>query len=101
MKIYRQINGVNFCIELLPNEMVEAYFEQQGKFDVEDIVSFAETFSNSDLEKIVDSNYSDILANKEEIAKRMRKYIDNYNMEFSYAREEAIRDVMAEHKVTN
>lgn len=94
MKIQRTINGVNFNIELLPNELVKAYFEQQEKFDIEDVVSFAEAFDNETLMDSYGCTYQELLDCKEEIAAKMRKNIDKYDMEWSYAREEAVRDVM-------
>lgn len=98
MRIKRIINGIQYNIELLPNELVDAYFEQRDKFDVEDIISYAETFSNEDLLKLVGCDYKTIIDNKEDMAARMRKYIDKYDMEFVYARDEAIKDIAAELK---
>lgn len=94
MKIQRTINGTNFNIELLPEELVEAYFEQQEKYDIEDVVSFAEAYDEEELKDSYGCTYKEILDNKEDIAYRMRKNIDKYDMEWSYAREEAVRDVM-------
>ena len=94
MKIQRTINGTIFNFELLPDELVEAYFEQQEKFDIEDVVSFAEAFDNETLMDSYGCTYQELLDNKEDIAAAMRKNIDKYDMEWSYAREEAVRDVM-------
>ena len=98
MKIKRTINGVNYTIELLPDELEDAFFEQRDKFDIEDIISYAETFSNEELIEFVGCDYGTIIEHKEEMAERMRKYMDKYDMEFSYAREEAIRDIASENK---
>ena len=94
MKIQRMINGTILNFELLPDELVEAYFEQQEKFDIEDVVSFAECFDNETLMDSYGCTYQELLDNKEDIAAAMRKNIDKYDMEWSYAREEAVRDVM-------
>lgn len=94
MKIQRTINGVSYNIELLPEELITAYFEQQKKFDIEDVISFAEAYSNEDLKENYDCTYQELLNSKEDIADKMRKYIDKYDMEWSYAREEAVRDVI-------
>ena len=94
MKIQRTINGAKINIELLPEELVEAYYEQQEKFDIEDVVSYAEMFDSDELEEYMGCDYATYLSYKEEIAKAMRKNIDSYGMDFPMAREEAVRDVL-------
>ena len=94
MKIQGTINGMKFNIELLPDELEEAYFEQQKKFDIEDVITLGEAFSNAELQESYGCSYQELLNHKEDIAALMRKYIDKYDMEWTYAREEAVRDVM-------
>lgn len=94
MRIQRTINGIKLDIALTIEELVAAYFEQQKKFDIEDVISFAEAYDNKTLMESYGCTYQELLNNKEDIAARMRKYIDKYDMEWSYAREEAVRDVM-------
>lgn len=94
MKIQRTINGTTFSIELLPEELIAAYIEQQKKFDIEDVINFGEAYSNEELMDSYGCTYQEIVNNKEIIAATMRKYIDKYDMEWSYAREEAVRDVI-------
>ena len=99
MKIQRTINGINFSFELLPEELYDAYFEQQEKFDIEDIVNYAEMMSKEKLEEELECTYSEFLSMKEEMAHEMRKNIDKYDMEFAYARQEAIETVIQRNKV--
>lgn len=98
LKIQRMINGVNFNIELLPEELVTAYFEQQHKFDIEDIISYGEMFENAELVDYLGCDYKTFLSLKEEMADEMRRNIDKYDMDWSNARDEAVRDVINKHK---
>ena len=94
MKIQRMINGMKFNIELLPNELEDAYFEQQEKFDIEDVVSYLEAYDNEELVESYGLNYSELIKLKEEIAEKMRKNIDKYGMSMPDSREEALREVI-------
>lgn len=94
MKIQRTINGMKFNIELLPDELEEAYFEQQEKFDIEDVVSYLEAYNNEELVESYGLNYSELIKLKEEIAEKMRKNIDKYGMNMPDSREEALREVI-------
>ena len=98
MKIQRTINSVKFDIELLPEELVEAYYEQQHNFDVEDVVSYGEMFENAELVDYLGCDYKTLLSLKEEMADELRKNIDKYDMDWSSARDEAVRDVINRHK---
>jgi hypothetical protein len=94
MKIQRSINGMKFNIQLLPDELIEAFFEQQHIFDIEDVVEMGEEFDNEELIEMYGSDYQTILNNKEEIANKMRKFIDNFGLNWSEARDDAVRDVI-------
>lgn len=100
MKIQRSINGMKFNIQLLPEELVEAYYEQQEKFDIEDVVSYAEMFEQNELIEYLGCDYATYLSYKEEIAHEMRKNMDEYGMDFSSARDEAVRDVIKKKTAT-
>jgi len=99
MKIQRTINGERFSFELLPDELCEAYFEQQEKFDIEDIINYGEMMSHAELEEELGCTYAEFLSMKEEMAQEMRRNIDKYDMEFAYARKEAIDTVIRRNKV--
>ena len=94
MKIQRSINGMKFNIQLLPDELVEAFYEQQHNFDIEDVVEMGEEFDNEELIEMYGCDYQMILNNKEEIANRMRKYINNFGLNWSEARDDAVREVI-------
>lgn len=97
MKIQRTINGAKVNIELLPDELLDAFYEQRDKFDIEDIISYGEMFG-SDFEAEMGVSYNEFLSMKEEMAAEMRRNIDKYDMSFEYARSEAIHDVIARNK---
>ena len=90
MKIRRSINGENMEIELTQAEMWSAYEEQQHKFDISDIDAVFDYeeygFSEAEADGII-----------EEMACRMRRYIDKYDCDLAYARDEAISDILEEH----
>ena len=94
MKIKRTINGTDYTFELLPNELYDAYREQQEKFDIDDVINFIECFSNEELQEYYGCSYEECMKYKEEIADEMRRNMDKYDMDFEYAREEAIRDIV-------
>ena len=76
MKIERTINGINFKFELLPDELTEAYFEQQKKFDIENIIEYAESMSPTELEDTYGCTYQEYLSQKEDIADVLRENLD-------------------------
>lgn len=90
MYIKRTINGMKFNIMLLPGEVLEAYFEQQEKFDIEDVISYIEL---GDSDSCWGSDYQIFMDHKEEIAELMRQYI-NSGMSMPDARELAAREVI-------
>lgn len=94
MTIVRTINGTTFHIKLLPEELIEAFFEQRDKFDIEDIVSYAEEIGSKELKATFGCTYQEYLNMKEEMAEEMRRNMDKYDMSFADAREYAIREVL-------
>ena len=99
MKIQRTINGIMYVIELLPDELVDAYFEQRDKFDIEDIVSYGEEMTRTELEEELGCTYNEFLSYKEKMAEEMRRNIDKYDMNFTDARECAIKEVIRKNKI--
>ena len=93
MTIQRTINGVNFNIQLLPDELIEAFNEQQIKYDIGYVIDYAEAFSPADIQKYLRCDYQTYLKHKEIIAKQMRKYINN-GLSISDAREIAVNEVI-------
>lgn len=82
MKIIR--NSIEF--ELTKEELVSAYYEQQFEFDKTDTL---DKIIEMDLDNETREN---LLLNIDDIAEDMRYNIDKYNMDWSYARDEAINE---------
>ena len=94
MKIAR--NGQDY--ELTAEELVTAYFEQQFNFDLSDCRDEVSRIIEDDLDErtYVEAakkvlNSQDLLA---DCAMDMRRNIDKYDMEWSYARDEAVRSIV-------
>jgi len=99
MKITRTINGTRFSFELLPEELIDAFFEQRDKFDIEDIVSYGEEMSKAELKEMYGCTYEEYLEHKEKMAEEMRRNISKYDMDFCSARELAVETVMKRQAV--
>lgn len=99
MKIQRTINGNRYTIELLPGELIDAFYEQQDKFDIESIVFYGEEMTDAELEREYGCTYSEFLSLKEEMAREMRRAMDKYGMNFEYARDYAIRETIKKNIV--
>ena len=97
MKIERTINGAKFNIELLPDELVEAYYEQQRKFDIENIIEYGESLGSNELEEDYGVTYSEYLSLKEDIADLLRENLD-MGASFLVAIEDAIDRVIKHEK---
>jgi len=69
--------------------MTEAFLEWQNKIDIEDVVAFANAFSDEEIQDYYGCTYFDIMDHKKEIAARMRKLIDRDGMSMPEAREQA------------
>lgn len=97
MKIQRTINGVNYNIELLPEELYDAYKEQQNKFDIENVISYAEAYDPDEMHEYVGCTYSKFLELKEEIAKELRRLINEDGMGYVAAVTEAVQNIVKAH----
>ena len=96
MKITREINGQAVEFELTHDEMMRTFLEQQEAFDTQDVKALTENFSEEEFIEMYGLNPSVVLENAEEIGSRMRKYIDKYDMDWVYARDEAVSDWCSE-----
>lgn len=85
-------------IELTPNELFQAYEEQEHAFDKGDVESELDCFDDDYLIENYGMTREQIDVFIDEMAYRMRRYMDKYDMSFEYARDEAIRDVAKEYK---
>lgn len=94
MKVYR--NGKSY--ELTPDELVEAYFEQERNFDIADCQDAIRTIVEDDTEdESIVAAAKKILNSSELIsdcAVEMRVNINKYDMYWSDARDSAIRSII-------
>jgi len=87
MTIKRTVNGIEMEFELTRAERWDAYEEAQHEFDKSDI----DTVFDREEYGISESEADDLI---DEMAYRMRRYMDKYNCDFVYSRDEAIKDVL-------
>ena len=86
--------------ELTTAELTEAYFEQLSNYDIQDCKNGIQTIIDDDIDErtyVVAAKRvlhdEDLLA---ECAAKMRRNIDKYDMDWSYARDEAVRSVVSQ-----
>ncbi len=95
MIVTREINGELVRIELTQDELYEAFEEQQHKFDVEDIRNYFDgLYEEGAFETEYGRSYSEIEAMFDDLAYEMRRNIVHYDMDWMYAREAAIDDLL-------
>lgn len=94
MKIKRNVSGAEMEFELTQNEMYEAYYDQQHRFDVEDIKWWFLDISDEELAEDYGKTRAEIEAMYDDIACEMRRNIEKYDMEWTYARDMAIADIV-------
>ena len=95
MKIKRNIDGREIEIELTAHEMWDAYIEKQHQFDVEDIEDYFYGCEDDELIEKYLKTGEEIKQLYEAIANEMRRNIDKYDMDWQYAREEAIHQILS------
>lgn len=96
MKITREINGERVEIELAESEVLDAFYEMQNKFDGQDMEDYITESSDAECLDIYGVDQNTMLDNVEEIGRILRNYINNYDMSFEFARDEALRNWCAE-----
>ena len=98
MKISRTVSGIECSFELTNAELMQAFFEQQYRFDKQDITEYGEYMTDDEIVETYGVTRQEFDELTGEIASTMRRYIDKYDMDWTYARDEAIRDVIASFK---
>lgn len=86
-------------IELTPQELRLAHDEYQHTLDEYDIKDRFDQLDDDEFEetfRVAKVCLGDEI--KSEMAQRMRRYIDKYDMSWEYARDEAITDAICEWK---
>lgn len=97
MKITREINGKQHEFTLTGEELIAAFYEQQAKFDRDDILMLVDSYEPGDFEYlgVTEQEYYSLA---DEMAGEMRRNIDKYDMDWSMARDEAIGTVVRRYK---
>lgn len=95
MTITREIpeGTKTLTIELTPKELSQAYYEQEHIFDIADVRTEIE---EENLDKNAGHTPKLVERYIDDIAYRKRKYIDDYEMNWRDAVQEAIKDVLNE-----
>ena len=95
MKIYRTVSGIECSFELTNAEFAQAFSEQQYRFDKQDVADYVEYMTDDEIVETYGVTRQEFDELTGEIASTMRRYID---MDWTYARDEAIHDVIASFK---
>ena len=98
MKIYRTVSGIEYSFELTNAELAQAFSEHQYRLDKQDITEYGEYMTDDEIVETYGVTRQEFDELTGEIASTMRRYIDKYDMDWTYARDEAIRDVIASFK---
>lgn len=100
MKIKREIDGKEFEFELTPQELYEAFAEQEFQFDLESVRCYFEDYSDDDLYEGYTMTREELEASFEDIAVQLRRNIDKYDMSYEYALPAAVSDVLCGERRT-
>lgn len=98
MKIKRTVNGQELEFELTAQERWGAYFEQEKIFDAGDCAEMIDGMSDEqclDAYEITVEEFRKLLPY---MGQEKRRLMDKYNMEWTYARDEAISSVISDYK---
>ena len=98
MTIKRNVNGVKMEFELTDCELFNAYMAQQHKFDLEDISNYFFGVEDADLLEDYGFIRAELETMYEDMACRMRRYMDKYDCTWDYSRDTAIQEILDEHK---
>ena len=98
MTVKRVIEGNEHVIELTKAELSDAFFEQQAIFDRYDIEDELNAYEDKEIKLYYGLDRNTLTSLIDDMACRMRRYIDKYEYDWHSARDEAIRDVASEYK---
>ena len=94
MKISRKIDGKEVEIELTDDELYDAYLDKEFIFDKQGVEDTICGWSDQEVLEVYDVDRTKFLSLADDMAVEMRRNIDKYEMSCSYARDEAIADVL-------
>ena len=98
MTIKRNILGTEVEIELTAQEMYDVFTEEQHKFDISDVKLAFEGLDAAEIAEDYDVAWTEIEPLIPEMARRYRKYMNDYSEDWIYQRDEAIFDVLGEYR---
>lgn len=98
MTIKRNILGTEVEIELTQQEMYDVFVAKQHQFDIDDVKMAFECLDAAEIAENYDAPWTEIEPLIPEMARRYRKYMNNYSEDWLYQRDEAIFDVLSEHR---
>ena len=101
MKIYRTVSGIEYSFELTNAELAQAFSEHQYRLDKQDITEYGEYMTDDEIVETYGVTRQEFDELTGEIASAMRTYVAKYDMDdmdWRYARDDAIRDVIAKFR---
>lgn len=94
MKIKRIIDGKEFEFELTPQELYDAFAEQQFQYDLSIVRYYFEDYSDDDIKEEYGRTRNELEACFEDIAVELRRNMDKYEMSLEYALPTAVSEVV-------
>lgn len=97
MTIKRTVDGKEMEFELTAREMRDAFEEQEHIWDVNSVESYVCSFDDEYYIEIWGITKEQFAALIPDIAYRLRRYVNKYDLSEEYALDEALHDVIAEN----
>ena len=98
MKIKREINGTVHEFELTSNELCEAYYEQEHKFDIDDVDDLICGLDDEYVLEVYGVDAERFRELEPEMAYEKRRLMDKYDMAWNDARDEAVDSILEKYK---
>lgn len=95
MEIIRNLDEKEYVIQLTDDELIDAYFEQQSRFDEEDVLNILDGMESEDIEDIFKVSKETFIKLAPKIADEMRRSMDKYGVPWEEARADAVAKVIA------
>jgi len=94
MTIQRKIDGRVYDFDLTSDELYEAFREQEHLFDRADVESYFDDYTDDDLQYDYGIDREELEERFDDMAYEMRRNIDKYEMDWTYARDAAIAEIL-------
>ena len=98
MKIKRTVNGQELEFELTAQERWEAYYEQEKIFDTRDCADVIYGMSDEECLDAYEITVEEFRKLLPYMGQEKRRLMDKYDMDWIYARDEAISSVISDYK---